>query len=139
MCIRDSSYSERKVGRADFTGLDLNTADGRLYYTVAQPGSYAAQSPRYSVAIPLENDGSNAVTAESETLVRSAKGVQLRDNYGVLTLSLIHIFSIDFGAVIASRVASNLTRALSRASLSTGFVPSAMPSSMAFSSFLAVS
>ena len=83
----DTSYSERKVGRADFTGLDLNTADGRLYYTVAQPGSYAAQSPRYSVAIPLENDGSNAVTAESETLVRSAKGVQLRDNYGVLTLT----------------------------------------------------
>lgn len=83
----DTSYSERSVGRVDFTGLDLNTADGRLYYTVEQPGSYAAESPRYSVPIPLENDGSNAVTADSETLVRSAKGVQLRDNYGVLTLT----------------------------------------------------
>ena len=83
----DTSYSERSVGRVDFTGLDLNTADGRLYYTVEQPGSYAAQSPRYSVVIPPENDGSNAVTADTETLVRSAKGVQLRDNYGVLTLT----------------------------------------------------
>ena len=74
----DTSYSERKVGRADFTGLDLNTADGRLYYTVAQPGSYAAQSPRYSVAIPLENDGSNAVTAESETCLLYTSPPQAR-------------------------------------------------------------
>ena len=68
--------------------FDLNAADGRLYYTVEQPGSYAAESPRYSVGHPAgERWQERRNFADSEILVRSAKGVQLRDNYGVLTLT----------------------------------------------------
>ncbi|MCI9274259.1 MAG: hypothetical protein HFE39_09975 [Clostridiales bacterium] len=80
----NQSYRERNVGIANFTDLDLGAEGGRLYYSTVVDG-YAAESPRYSVVIPPETG--EAIPTPEMTLEATAKGVQLNDAYGVMTLS----------------------------------------------------